>query len=77
MPLFTTRSELRKVSFLALSVTFLFVYEISREPLCMVPRSDEFECGGQRSKVKVTTDKNGTFRPFQRPVCGLCLVRHL
>jgi len=31
--LFTTRSELRDVLFLALSVTFLFVYEISREPL--------------------------------------------
>jgi len=30
---FTTRSELRKVMFLALSVTFLFVYEISQEPL--------------------------------------------
>jgi len=30
---FTARSELRKVMFLALSVTFLFVYEISREPL--------------------------------------------
>jgi len=29
----TARSELRKVLFLAQSVTFLFVYEISREPL--------------------------------------------
>ena len=29
----TARSELCKVLFLALSVTFLFVYEISREPL--------------------------------------------
>ena len=29
----TARSELRKVLFLVLSVTFLFVYEISREPL--------------------------------------------
>jgi len=29
----TARSELRKVLFLALSVTFLFVYEISPEPL--------------------------------------------
>ena len=29
----TTSSELRKVPFSALSVTFLFVYEISGEPL--------------------------------------------
>ena len=31
--LVTARSELRKVLFLALSVTFLFAYEISRETL--------------------------------------------
>jgi len=31
--MFTARGELRKVLFLALSVTFLFVREISREPL--------------------------------------------
>jgi len=31
--LITTRSELCKVLFLALSVTFLFVYEIPQEPL--------------------------------------------
>jgi len=31
--IFTSRGELRKVLFLALSVTFLFVCEISREPL--------------------------------------------
>ena len=31
--LFIARSELRKVLFLALSVTFLFVPQISREPL--------------------------------------------
>ena len=30
---FTASSELRKVMLLALSVTFLFVYEISRERL--------------------------------------------
>ena len=29
----TARSELRKVLFLVLSLTFLFVYKISREPL--------------------------------------------
>ena len=29
----TARNELRKVLFLALSVTFLFIYEIYREPL--------------------------------------------
>jgi len=31
--IFTARSELHKVLFLSLSVTFLFVYEISPEPL--------------------------------------------
>jgi len=30
-----------------------------------------------RSKVKVTRDKNGIFRPFRRPACGLCLVKRL
>jgi len=60
-------SDLRTVLFLALSVTFLFVYEISPEPLngfapidredVSGPSSHEFKCQGQRSKVKVTTDK--------------------
>jgi len=27
--------------------------------MCLVPRSDKFECQGQRSKVKVTRDKTG------------------
>ena len=31
--MFTTHSELRQVLFLAMSLTFLFVYEISLEPL--------------------------------------------
>jgi len=55
---FTARSELRKVLFLALSVTFLFVYEMSREPLngfapnshmedVFGPRSDDCEGQGQ------------------------------
>jgi len=37
----------------------------------LVPRSDEFEGQGQRSTVKVTRDKNGTFGPFDglREVC--------
>ena len=42
---------------------------------CLVPRSDEFECQGERSKVKVTRDKKGIFRPFRRPACGLLLVK--
>jgi len=73
------------VSVLALSVTFLFVYEISREPhrptericakftrtTCLVPRSNEFEGQGQRSKIKVTRYKNTIFGPFGglRAVC--------
>jgi len=84
----TGRSELRKILFfLALSVTFLFVYEMSRKQLngfapnsqgtCFIPSSDEFECQlGQRSKVKVTREKQH-FRPFRQPACGLCLVKHL
>ena len=67
---------MRKVLFFALSVTFLFVYEISRGTAericakftgktCFVPRSEEFERQGQRSKVKVTRDKNGIFGPFE------------
>jgi len=31
---------------------------------------------GQRSN-KVTGDKKRHFRPFQRPACGLYLVKHL
>ena len=59
--IFTARSKLRKVLFLALSVTFLvslFLNQISREPLnrfcakftrntCLVPRSNEYECQGR------------------------------
>ena len=43
--LVTARSELFKVLFLALSVTFLFVYEISQEPpngLHQIHRDDVF-----------------------------------
>ena len=39
---------------------------------CLIPRSDEFE--GQRQRSKVTRDRNGIFRPFRRPACGLCFV---
>ena len=60
------RNELRKVLFLALSTSFLSVcaWNISgtaericakfTRKTCLVPRSDQFECQGQRSKVKVT-----------------------
>ena len=37
---------------------------------CLVPRSDEFQFQGQRSKVKITRDKNDIFGPFG----GLCAV---
>jgi len=60
-------SELRKVLLLALSVLFDCVWNVwgTAERIyakfagktCLVPRSDEFECQGQRSMVKVTTDK--------------------
>jgi len=66
MSVLTACSQLRKVLFLALSVTFLFVHEISPEPLngfapnshgSLVPHADEFECQGQRSRspgIKMT-----------------------
>jgi len=38
---------------------------------CLVPRSDEFEGQGQRSRSPGTKT---FFRPFRRPACGLCLV---
>jgi len=62
----------------AISLWFLFVYEISRQPLngfapnshgrrvwslVGVPRSDEFESQGQKTKVKVVRVKNGIFGP--------------
>ena len=49
----------------AVSLYFLFVYERIcakfTKKTCLVPRSGEFEGQGQRSKVKVTRDKNGIF----------------
>jgi len=62
--------------FLALSVTFLFVCESNMSgtaericakfisKTCLVPRSEEFECQGQRSKVNVTRDKNALCTPI-------------
>jgi len=82
---FTARSELRKVLFLALSVTFLYVYEIYREPLNgFAPCSH-----GRRvwslapTSLNVTVKGQGHqgqkrhFRPFRRPACGECLVKYL
>ena len=61
------------VCVLALSVTFLFLYEISREPLNgFSPNSQERRVwslgwiGMLRSKVKITTDKNRGFRRISR-----------
>ena len=86
--LFTARSELRKVLFLTPSMTFLFVYEISWEPLngfapnsqgrrvwSLARTSLNVKVKGQRLRSPGT--KTDFFRPFQRPVCGLCLVKHL
>ena len=52
---------------------------------CLVPLSDEFEDQGQRSKVKVTRDKNGVLADISRSaerICDIftqktCLVPHL
>jgi len=61
--------------FLALSVTFLFVYEISPEPLNgFVPNSHGrrvWSLARTSFKVKVTRDKNGIFRRFRRLASGL------
>jgi len=69
----TAYSELRKVLFLALFVTFLFVYEISPEPLngfapnsqarrvwFLVRTSLNVKVKGQGHR-----DKNGIFGPFR------------
>jgi len=47
-----------------------------RGKTCLVPHSEEFEGQGRRSRSKSGT-KSGIFRPFRRPVCGLCLVKYL
>jgi len=76
----TARSELRKVLFLALSVTFLFVYEISREPLNGFAPNLQ----GQRVWSLARTSLNvkvkgqgqqgqkGIFLGFRQPACSLC-----
>jgi len=54
---------------------FLFVYEISREPLNgFVPKSYGrivWSLAWTSLKVKVTGVKNGIFPPFLQPDCGL------
>ena len=83
----TARSELCKVLFWRWCWLFLFAHEISRNcwtDLHQICREDEFVFGPSlgrvwmsRSKVKVTRDKNGIFRPFRRPACGFCFIKHL
>jgi len=72
---------MRKVLFLALSVWFLFVYEISREPQNgFAPNSHERRVWSlARMSLKVKVKGQGSrswgtkrhFRPFRRPGCGL------
>jgi len=88
----TACSELWKVLqvlFSSASVCgFLFVHEISPEPLNgFAPNSHgkrvwslawmslKLSVKGQRSRSPGT--KGGIFWPFRRPACGLCLVKHL
>jgi len=70
LQLFTTGSKLRKVLFLVLSVTFLFVDEIFLEPLNgFAPNSrgsHVWSLAQMTLKVKVTKDKKWHFRPFWR-----------
>ena len=72
---------------LLLSSYFLFVYEMYREPLNgFAPNSHErrvysltrislmVKVKDQRSRSPGTKKRH--FRPFRRPACGLCLVKH-
>ena len=72
----------------SVSDVFVFVYEISREPLNrFAPNSHgrrvwplartslKVKVKGKRSRSLGT--KNGIFRPFRWPACGLRLVKHL
>ena len=84
----TALSELRKVLFLAPSVCgFLFVNEMSLETMNGFAPNSHGRCvwslPGTSLKVKVKRqrsrspgDKKRHFRPFRRPACGLCLVKH-
>jgi len=86
--MFTACSELCKALLLVLSVTF-FVCESNISgtaeqicakfigETCLVPRSYEFECPGQRSRSPGT--KTAFFGPFGglRVVYVICLVKHL
>jgi len=82
----TARSELRKVLFLAPSVCFLFVHEMSRDwtDLRQIHTEDVFgptlgRVWRSRSKVKDQDHQRQKrhFRRFWWPACGLCLVKHL
>ena len=89
LTIFTVRSELRTVLFLALSVTFLFVYEISREPLNgFAPNSQgrriwSLAWMSLNVKVKVQRSRSpGIKTAFSAlsVACvglGLCSVKHL
>jgi len=69
---YTARSEVCKVLFLALSVTFLFVYEISSEPVNgFAPNSP-----GRRAWSLARTSLNCQVQ-FRRPACGLCLEKNI
>jgi len=73
----TARSELRKFCFSAVcDFVFLFACESNISgtaeqicakftgKTCLVPGTEEFECQSQRSKVKVTRDKNTLCTPI-------------
>jgi len=66
------------------SVVFLFLYEISPEPLNrFAPNSHRrrvWSVAWTNLKLKGQGhqgQKNGIFQPFRQPACGLCLVKHL
>jgi len=79
----TAHSELRKVLFLALSVTFFVC--VSLEPLNGFAthshgrRVWSLDRGSLKVKVKCQGHQRQKqhFRPFRRPACSLCLVKHI
>ena len=81
----TARSELGKVLFLALSVAFLFVYEISPEPLNAFAPNSQGRHVLSLALANLNVKVKGQGHQEQKPVffgpfgglCTVCLVKHL
>jgi len=80
----TARSELHKVLFLALFVTFLFVYEISPEPLNGFVINSQGRHAWSLARMSLNVKVKGQGHQGQKTAffgplaaCDLCLVKHL